>query len=83
MEQIALQSDNGEEVLVYVVEEATVAGQKYLLVAFSEEGDSEALILKETGEEGDEVVYDVVEDDNELEAVSKLFEALIDDTDLE
>ena len=59
---------------------------KYLLVCDSEDEneDSEATILKEIALDGEEVVYEFVEDDVELEAVAKLFDELVgDDADVE
>ena len=46
-----------------------------------EEGDGNALILKEiaTGEEKKENVYEVGEDDMELGAVAAVFESLLED----
>ena len=48
-----------------------------------EDGDSEAYILKEIADENDDVVYEMVEDDNELAALGKVFAELIDDADIE
>ena len=48
-----------------------------------EEGDSEAYILKETSSKEEETVYEMVEEDAELEAIGKVFAELIDDVDLE
>ena len=45
--------------------------------------DSEAYILKEIADENDDVVYEMVEDDNELAALGKVFAELIDDADIE
>ena len=59
---------------------------KYLLVCDSdnEDEDSEATILKETALDGDEVVYEFVEDDVEFEAVAKLFDELVgEDADID
>ena len=52
----------------------------YILVTDSEEDDAECLILKDLSKvEEDESVYEVVEDDTELLAVSKVFEELLED----
>ena len=56
----------------------------YILVTDSEEDDAECLILKDLSKvEEDESVYEVVEDDTELLAVSKVFEELLEDVDIE
>ena len=59
-----------EAVGFFVVEETRIAGVSYLLVTESEDGEAEAR-------------YVFVEDDEELEAVSKIFAELLDDVDLE
>jgi hypothetical protein len=53
-------------------------------VTDSQEDDAECLILKE-GESQDakESVYEIVEDDVELQAVSKVFEELLEDVEIE
>ncbi|MCF0130371.1 MAG: DUF1292 domain-containing protein [Pseudobutyrivibrio sp.] len=84
MEQIVLSSDDGQDLLVFVLEQTLLGGNEYLLVCEDEEGDSDAFILKKQEEDGLDAVYEIVEDDNEFEAVAKLFEELIgEDADLE
>ena len=84
MERIDFVSPEGEETLsFYVVEKAELAGQEYLLVTEEEEGDAEAYVLKQVAESsGEEATYEFVEDDRELDAVSALFQALMEDTDV-
>lgn len=81
MEQIILSGADGEDLPVYVIEETQLSGVKYLLVCDSqdENEDAEAFILKEVSENNGEVIYDVVEDDVEFDAVAKLFEELVGD----
>lgn len=78
-----LTSDN-EEIEFTVLEQTTLNGCNYLLVACGEEDDeeAEALILKEVSAENDDVVYDIVEDDVELDAVSSVFSELLEDYDI-
>ena len=66
-----------------VLEETQINGKKFLFVTEEEDGDSEAYILKEIADENDDVVYEMVEDDNELAALGKVFAELIDDADIE
>ena len=67
-----------------MVEETRIAGVSYLLVTESEEDEAEAYLLKDLSEVGEaEARYVFVEDDEELEAVSKIFAELLDDVDLE
>ena len=48
------------------------------------EGDTECLILKEVSQpQQAESVYEIVEDDTELLAVSKVFEELLEDVNIE
>lgn len=85
-EMIAFTTEDGEEVEFYVLEETMINGVNYLLVADSdnEEEEANALILKEKSVgDNDEVLYDVVEDETELLSISKIFEELLDDIDIE
>ena len=68
----------------FVLEQTKLGGVTYILVTDSEEDDAECLILKDLSKvEEDESVYEVVEDDTELLAVSKVFEELLEDVDIE
>lgn len=76
--------DAGEFVEFFVLEQTKLNGSVYILVTDSQEDDAECLILKETASKDDgESIYEVVEDDTELLAVSKLFEELLEDVDIE
>ena len=76
--------EGGEAEEFFVVEQTRLNGVTYLLVADSEEDDAECLILKETGvEEQTDKMYEIVEDDTELLAVSKVFEELLEDVSIE
>lgn len=76
--------ETGETVEFYVLEQTKVNGYSYLLIADSEEGDGECLILKDTSSPEDEdSIFEAVEDDVELEAVRKVFEELLEDVDIE
>ncbi len=85
-ETITFTTEDGEEVEFYVLEETMINGTNYILVADSdnEEEEANALILKEQSVGDDEeVIYDVVEDESELLSISKVFEELLDDIDIE
>jgi len=83
MEKIKFTFDNDETVEFFVLEQAKLSGNSYILVTEEEEGDSEALILKEiSNEKKGDTTYEIVEDDAELEALSSLFESLLEDVDL-
>lgn len=76
----------GEEEAVgfFVVEETRINGVSYLLVTETEDDEAEAYILKDLSADGEEEAsYVFVEDDDELEAVSKIFAELLEDVDIE
>ena len=76
--------DSGEQVEFYILEQTKLNGNTYLLVADSEEDDAECLILKDTSATEDEdSLYEITEDEVELEAVLKVFEELLEDVDIE
>lgn len=84
MEKVAFTFDNDEMVEFFVLEETKINGYKYILVTESEDDEAEAYILKDLAAEEDaESVYEIVEDENELEMVSALFAELLEDVDIE
>lgn len=86
MEKIKLTvPDIGEEVEFFVLEQTRVNGVNYLLVTENDdEEESDAYILKDMSKDEDvEAIYEFVEDDVTLEAVSKVFAELLDDVDFE
>lgn len=75
----------GEETPVdfYVLEQTKLGGVTYILVTDTQEGDGEALILKDLSTEEDaEALYEIVSEDDELQAVAAVFENLLDDIEL-
>ena len=83
MEKIVFTPDDGGSVEFYVLEQTTIAGRNYILVTDTEEGDGEALILKDTSPTDSESVYEIVTEDEELSAVAEMFEKILDDVELE
>ena len=85
MEKIRFRSeDMREEVDFFVLEQTKINGISYILVTDSEEGDAECLILKDTSKEtSSDSVYEIVEDDMELTAISKIFQELLEDVEIE
>ena len=84
MEKISFEVEDGEKVEFYVLEQAKLSGKNYILVTEEEEGDGEALILRENpGSAKSLVSYEVVTDDDELSALSSLFESLLEDCTIE
>jgi len=78
-------ADTLETVEFYIIEQTRINNVNYLLVADSMDDEADALILKEKAEAVDslESVYDIVEDDNELDAIAKVFAQMLDDVDIE
>jgi hypothetical protein len=84
MEKLIFQDADGEAAEFYVVEQTRVSGVNYLLVADSEDEDGECLILRDTSkEEEQESLYEIVEDEGELDVLLKIFEQLLDDVEIE
>lgn len=76
--------DTKDEVEFFVLEQTKVNGNSYILVTDSEEDEVECLILKDTSAAEDvESLYEVVEDENELMGVLKVFEELLEDIDID
>ena len=84
METIQITSEDGEQIQFYVVEQTRVNGKDYILVTETEDEEAEAYILKDTSKAEDtEAVYEFVESEEELDAVSRIFAELLEDMDLE
>lgn len=85
-EKIVLETDTGELVDFYVLEETRINGVNYLLVTDSEEDDEEGecYILKDVSESEDsEAVYEFVENDDEMDYLTRIFTELLEDMDVE
>ena len=83
LEKITFCPEGEEPVEFYVLEQTRIGGYNYILVTDVEEGDGDALILKDMSQDGEEEsIYDVVSDDEELEAVSGVFADMLEDIDL-
>lgn len=83
MEKIVFTPEGQEPVRFYVLEQTRLGGIDYILVTDSEEGDGEALILRDTSApEETDAVYEIVSDDEELNAVAAVFENMLEDIEL-
>lgn len=79
-DEIVFTSETGENVVFQVIEQTRLGGIDYLLVSTEED---EALILKDISKDTDEeAIYDIVEDEDELQTVAGIFQELIDDIEL-
>lgn len=64
----------------YVLEQTRISNVDYLLVTVDETGDTDALILKDISQSQDaDALYEIVEEEAELNAVAKVFSELIGD----
>ena len=83
VEKISFIPENEEQAVeFFVLEQTRIAGKTYLLVTDKEEGDAQALILRDMSDEvNPEGLYEIVSDDKELEAVSGVFADILDDID--
>lgn len=85
-EKITLQTDTGENVDFFVLEETRINGMNYLLVtdAESDYEDGECYILKDMSRtEEQDAVYELVENDDELDYMFKIFSELLEDAEVD
>ena len=83
MEKIFFTPEGEEPVQFCVLEQTRLGGIDYILVTDSEEGDGEALILRDMSAlEDADAVYEIVTDDEELNAVAAVFENMLEDVEL-
>ncbi|MBE5902060.1 MAG: DUF1292 domain-containing protein [Lachnospiraceae bacterium] len=83
MEKITFfDEESGENLEVFVVEQTKLNGENYLLVTEDEDGDSTAYILREeSGQENEDLFYEIVEDEALLSALSGIFAEMLEDVD--
>lgn len=80
LEKITFNPDGEDPVDFFVLEQTVIGGNSYVLVTDFEEGDGEALILKDISGDGEEEsVFTIVSDDEELAAVAGVFENMLED----
>lgn len=80
LEKITFRPDGEEPVEFYVLEQTRIGGVNYILVTDVEEGDGDALILKDLSEDGDEEgIFSIVSEDEELSAVAGVLQNMLDD----
>ncbi len=82
LEKITFQADENEVVEFYVLEQTMIGGVNYILVTDTEEGDGDALILKDMSGDGEEEsIFSIVSDEDELSAVAGIFQNMMDDVE--
>lgn len=84
MEKVVFQSpEDGETIEFFVIEQTRINGMNYLLVAEEEDGDCDAFILKDVSQETDkDAMYEMVESEEELEYMSRIFAEILEDVDI-
>ena len=70
MEKITFAPEGEETIDFYILETTRLGGVDYILVTEEPEGDGQAYIMK------------MVEDDDELKAVGKVFESILEDVNI-
>ena len=84
MEKISFAGNNGDAIEFYVIEKTTLGGVDYMLVTESETEDADAYVLKDVSKAGDaDGIYEIVDDENELQAIGQVFQSLLDDIDIQ
>ncbi len=82
LEKITFNAGSEDAVDFYVLEQTRIGGCDYILVTDFEEGDGEALILRDMSADGEqESRYAIVSDEKELDAVSAVFADMLGDVD--
>ncbi|MCD8120058.1 MAG: DUF1292 domain-containing protein [Lachnospiraceae bacterium] len=82
-DRIEFITEEGERVSLYVLEQTRINNTNYLLTADSLEDESNAYILKDTSAPEDEQsLYQMIEDEDELRDVGRIFEELLEDIEL-
>lgn len=83
-EKIVFLDEDGNEIEMFVIEETRINNVNYILVA--EDGESDeatAYILKDiSDDEDEEAIYEMVDEDSELEYIGKIFSELLEDVDI-
>lgn len=85
IESVTVTDEDGNEFEFYILDVLEHKGTTYLLVIedIEDEDEAEATIIKELEAEGEEVVYELIEDEEEFNLIAGLFESNTDDYDLE
>jgi Protein of unknown function (DUF1292). len=84
MDKIIFTDEDGNKLELYALETTRLGGVDYLLASDVETGDGECYILKDLSEANSpEAVYQMVEDEHELDYLLNIFSELVEDVDFE
>ncbi len=76
-EQMVFTNDLGEEEVFFVQAVTVLGGVNYILVTETEDLAGDAYIMKQSEETEEEITFDMVDDEDELDALADVFEELI------
>ena len=76
-EQMVFTNDLGEEEVFYVQAATVLGGVHYILVTETEDLAGDAYIMKQSEETEEEITFDMVDDEDEIDALADVFEELI------
>lgn len=76
-EQMVFTNDLGKEEVFYVQAVTVLGGVNYILVTETEDLAGDAYIMKQSEENEEEITFDMVDDEDELDALADVFEELI------
>lgn len=83
-DKVIMIGENGEKIELYIEESTRLQGKDYILAADVAAGDGECYILEDISDgDGEESVYQFVEDEKKLDYLIGVFAELLDDVDLE
>ena len=85
-ETIMLTDENGDEAEFVIIDTLENEGESYILVvetAYIDDEDAEYMLLKKVEEEGEDVSYELIEDDDEFDKIAALFAEKGDEYDVE
>lgn len=84
MEKIAFtDADTGKEIEFFVEETTTLNEIEYLLVTEAQDDSTAHIFKKISPADSEETSYEEVDDEEELEIISRVFMELMDDTEIE
>jgi uncharacterized protein YrzB (UPF0473 family) len=82
---VVITDDDGKDTEFFILDEAEYKNGRYLLLIDTEhleDDETEAVILKEVGEDGKDIVYEEPEDAY-FDEIAKLFDSRLEDYDVE
>ena len=85
-ETIMLTDENGDEAEFVIIDTLENEGESYILVvetAYIDDEDAEYMLLKKVEEEGEDVSYELIEDDDEFDKIAAIFAEKSDEYDVE